>query len=189
TDASRAQALELHIQKRVAEELQRIHADSAQHLAKVKDQLAEESSLLEKPKPATAEPSNALPELTLESPRIPAVGPGNFRELQEQGADATRGAPPPSAPSARGGPAASNQSSYTSLSSQSLSEQITDLKSRLAARPAARELDPAVQQSRRELVACLTKNETRPLLCADEVDNFKKQVHRLQQNWVNNAIA
>ncbi|KAI5285834.1 hypothetical protein KEM54_000254, partial [Ascosphaera aggregata] len=66
--------------RRVAQELERIQKREAQTLADLEKRLGNISS------PAAAEkiPSQtvSLPELTLESPRIPFAGPGNFRELE-----------------------------------------------------------------------------------------------------------
>ncbi|KAI5305346.1 DEAD-box type RNA helicase [Ascosphaera pollenicola] len=179
TDASRAQSLELHIQNRVAQELERIQKREAQTLADLEKRLGESNSPAEVNETSKQVP--ALPELTLESPRIPFAGPGNFREVE--------------ALAAKGGlatettDAANATTPYRSLTSQSLSQQITDLKTRLAARPGARELDPTVQESRQELVNCLKSNDKRPLLCWEQVEQFKEQVSRLQQKWVDKVVA
>ncbi|KZZ96353.1 DUF1690 domain-containing protein [Ascosphaera apis ARSEF 7405] len=178
TDASRAQSLELHIQNRVAQELERIQKREAQTLADLEKRLGDLNSPAEVEE--TPKEVIVLPELTLESPRIPFAGPGNFRELE---ALAANGAP------AVETNAANATTPYRSHTSQSLSQQITDLKMKLAARPGARELDPAVQESRRELVNCLKTNDKRPLLCWEQVEEFKQQVGRLQQQWVDKVIA
>lgn len=198
TDASRAQSLELHIQNRVNQELERIRSREAQTLADIEKKLEASSpapspsspptaAASDKPVASPSSPRLSLPPLSLESPRFPVAGPGNFRELEgSTGASAGLSASLPdnaaSTPSATTTP-------YQSLSNASLSSEISAFKERLARRPALRELDPAVDRSRDFLVTCLRDHPRRPLNCAQEVEDFRNEIRRLESKWVDKVIA
>lgn len=196
TDASRAQTLELHIQARVNEELERIRAREAQTFADLEARLQRADQAESKPTPtpeaeataaaATAGPAK-LPPLSLESPRIPFAGPGSWRELD----DAAKAAAPTAAAADTNAAASAPSPPYRSLTSAALGEQVSVLRSRLEARPRVRPLDGGVASARDGLVGCLTGKGAagRPLDCWTEVDEFKREVGRLEKDWVARVVA
>ncbi|PGH26377.1 hypothetical protein AJ80_01875 [Polytolypa hystricis UAMH7299] len=165
TDFSRSQTLELHIQSRVTEELERIRARESQTLADLEKRLADESQ--------QSQQSQQQDTLSLEAPRVPFAGPGSA-------ADSATSAAPSSAASKGGN---------KDLSSVRVQEEIAALKTKLAGRRRVREVDEGVEKARETVVQCLTKNEGRPLNCWEEVQSFKREVGRLEKAWVEKVVG
>jgi altered-inheritance-of-mitochondria protein 13 len=84
----------------------------------------------------------------------------------------------------------SNDKKKDSLSNQSVSKEVNDLRSKLERRkmigggPENKELDAAKQN----LVHCLRLNDRRPLDCWEQVETFKAEVAKLEQSFVNRAL-
>ncbi|EGD98416.1 MICOS complex subunit [Trichophyton mentagrophytes] len=175
TDASRSQSLELHIQARVAEELNRIRERETQTLADIEKRIA---ASYPSEGPATAK-SNistlASQPLSLESPRVPFAGTEFDR------------VPATSAPADNSDEAAAINPKM--ISSGRVAKEIEALRESLASRPTIRKLDPELETAREGVVKCLRDNQKRPLDCWQEVDTFKREVARLEKEWVQKMIS
>jgi len=163
TDSSRAQTLELHIQARVAEELERIRAREAQTLADLEKRLTDDSR--DNNTPTFQSP------LSLDTPLVPFAGSGSPSE-------------PTSLPAAKTDNGAAKQ-----LSRAQVQEEIAALHAKLAERHKVREVDEGVEKAREEVVKCLTANDRRPLNCWQEVESFKREVARLEKGWVDRIVG
>ena len=75
------------------------------------------------------------------------------------------------------------------LSSHAVSKEVTALRTKLEGRKKVRELPESVETARSEVVRCLRDNDRRPLDCWREVEQFKEEVRRLEQTWVNKVIS
>ena len=73
--------------------------------------------------------------------------------------------------------------------SHSVSKEIEALRAKLQERRQVRDLPDGVEAARSEVVRCLRENDRRPLDCWKEVENFKEQVRRLEQGWVDKVIS
>jgi altered-inheritance-of-mitochondria protein 13 len=169
----------------VAEELQRIQAREKQTLDDIAKRLAAETSSApeSQSKPTGSSSSSSStdtikPSLNLDAPRVPFAGPGSARELASQQQVTTSTEDVPSSPAAA-----------REISSQSVSQEIQALRAKLAERPKVRELDSRVEKAREDVVQCLRGNEKRPLDCWQEVDRFKREVARLERDWVDKVIS
>ncbi|EEQ27690.1 hypothetical protein McanMca71_000197 [Microsporum canis] len=175
TDSSRSQSLELHIQARVAEELNRIRARERQTLADIEKRIA---ASYPSEAPSTTK-TNTSPfanqPLSLESPRVPFAG----TEFDHA----------PAVPT----PAETNDDAAASnpkiVSSGKVAKEIEALRESLASRPTIRKLDPELESAREGVVKCLRDNQKRPLDCWQEVDTFKREVARLEKEWVQKMIS
>ncbi|KAK1826681.1 putative DUF1690 domain-protein [Podospora conica] len=126
SDTSRQSAAELAIQKRVAAELQKLHAQESEALKKTV--------------------SEVLSQVPKDAPK-------------EQ------------------------------HTSHTVSKEIEALRAKLQERRQVRELPDSVEAARNEVVRCLRENDRRPLDCYKEVENFKEQVRRVEQGWVDKVIS
>ena len=157
----------MHIQNRVAEELERIQAREKQTLADLEMRLAQsDDSQKSQPKKSTG----PAPAVSLDAPRVPFAGPGSASELSAQsateGADVSR-----------------------NLSSKDVAQEIESLRAKLAERKKVKELDAEVETARENVVSCLRGNDKRPLDCWQEVDAFKKEVARMERKWVEKVVS
>lgn len=181
TDASRAKALEIEVQNRVAQELQRLREREQQTLAEIEKKLAEvkdTGSLPATPAPAPAAPSpTGYPagSLDLDAPRIPFAG-------MEYEPSPIFTAPQESAGQQR--PVVNRD-----VSSDSVMSEIDQLRSRLDGRRKLAELDEGVARAQADVVGCLRLNDRRPLNCWKEVDAFKREVAKMEQAFVDRIVG
>jgi altered-inheritance-of-mitochondria protein 13 len=84
--------------------------------------------------------------------------------------------------------AAADKEKKLQLSHSSVSKEIADLKKKLEGRRKVEQLDPAVQMAKDELVACLRMNDRRPLDCWKEKEAFKREVGRLEREFVERTV-
>lgn len=68
-------------------------------------------------------------------------------------------------------------------------KEIDGLKKRLAERHKLIEVDKGVEKAKDSLVSCLRLNDRRPLDCWKEVESFKKEVGRLEGQFVDKVIS
>ena len=157
----------MHIQNRVAEELERIQAREKQTLADLEKRLAQTDDSQKSQQKKGTGPALAV---SLDAPRVPFAGPGSASELPAhsatEGADASR-----------------------NLSSKDVAQEIESLRAKLAERKKVKELDPEVERARENVVSCLRGNDKRPLDCWQEVDTFKKEVARMERKWVEKVVS
>ncbi|OJD12386.1 hypothetical protein AJ78_07011 [Emergomyces pasteurianus Ep9510] len=177
TDSSRAQTIELHIQNRIAAELERIRARETQTLADLEKRIAGQSPLSSRNQPAESRQSQSTPSpsLSLDAPRVPFAGPGSAAEL--------------SSLSPTESTATTANGTIQELSSAQLQQDISALSAKLAERRKVRDLDEGVEKAREEVVRCLRGNEKRPLDCWREVEGFKREVGRLERLWVEKVVG
>lgn len=74
------------------------------------------------------------------------------------------------------------------LSRSSVSKEIVELKKKLEGRKRLERLDPGVEKAKEELVQCLRINDRRPLDCWQEREAFKREVGRLEREFVERAV-
>lgn len=73
--------------------------------------------------------------------------------------------------------------------SQSLSKDIENLRKRLASTRRRVELDEGIKSAKEDVITCLNKNHDRPLDCWREVDVFKKEVARLEKDFIDSSVS
>ncbi|KAF7717916.1 Uncharacterized protein PECH_002681 [Penicillium ucsense] len=184
TDSSRAKALELEIQNRVAQELKRLQEREQQTLAEIEKRLSEAKDNGSVPVSAATAPvacsSSGYPagSLNLDAPRIPFAG----REY-----DASPVFAAPREPAAQ--PAQPQPSANRELSRDSVLSQIDVLRNRLDGRRKLVELDESVEKAKADVVSCLRVHDRRPLDCWKEVETFKKEVAKMEAAFVDRVVG
>ncbi|EGE84178.1 DUF1690 domain-containing protein [Blastomyces dermatitidis ATCC 18188] len=176
TDSSRAQTIELHIQNRIAAELERIRARETQTLADLEKRIADQSTPASQKQSAVETSSSQEPSLSLDAPRVPFAGPGPAAELSPQS-------------SAQSTATTANGTPIHGLSSAQVQQEISALSAKLAERRKVRDLDEGMEKARDAVVRCLRGNEKRPLDCWREVEGFKREVGRLERLWVEKIVG
>jgi altered-inheritance-of-mitochondria protein 13 len=68
-------------------------------------------------------------------------------------------------------------------------KEIERLRSKLESRKKLATLDDGVERAKSDVVNCLRINDRRPLDCWKEVDNFKQEVARLEQAFVDKVVG
>ncbi|KAL4870459.1 hypothetical protein BDV12DRAFT_166000 [Aspergillus spectabilis] len=172
TDSARAKSLELQIQARVSQELDRLRAREQQTLAEIQKRLEEvkdtsPSTSTVNPTPSVSYPAGSL---DLDAPRIPFAG----REYE----------PAP--------PAAVTKPSVLvnrELSRENVNSEIEELRLKLEGRKKLGELDEGVKKAQASVVGCLRLNDRRPLDCWKEVAEFKREVARLEEGFVDRIVG
>ncbi|KAK5684029.1 hypothetical protein LTS10_003893 [Elasticomyces elasticus] len=163
TDSTRAQDLELKVQARVRSELTRLRDQQAKELAHLTDSLTISPP---KPKPASApsqpEPATGLaahlssPFYQDHSPRNPTGPTGSSAEVTPD----------------------------SGRSSDSVKKEIMDLRQKLESRKKVEDVPKGVEQAKEKVVQCLRTNDRRPLDCWQEVEEFKREVGKLESEFV-----
>ncbi|KAF2770440.1 DUF1690-domain-containing protein [Teratosphaeria nubilosa] len=161
SDSTRAQTNELKLQSRVNAELTRIRDSQAQKLEDLTARLTINPE----------EPSSDTP--------TPPSGPtGFFGHLaspfyQDHTSikDLIHGL-------------SSNDKKDSGRSHDSVHMEITELRQKLEARKKADRSSPEVEKAKESLVQCLRVNDRRPLDCWREVEEFKREVGRLERAFV-----
>ena len=74
------------------------------------------------------------------------------------------------------------------LSDSSVTQEIAELKKKLESRKKMEQPDPSVEKAKEELVQCLRMNDRRPLDCWKEREAFKREVGRLEREFVERAV-
>lgn len=177
TDSSRAKSLELQIQARVAEELDRLREREQQTLAEIEKRLSEIkddvpsipiSTTATTSTPAPAQVSHTPGSLNLDAPRIPFAG----REHT----------PGPA-------PAPEDRPINRAITRESVNREIEALRSKLEGRRKLAPLDERMEKAKAGVVSCLRLNDRRPLDCWREVEEFKSQVARLEEAFVDRIVG
>ncbi|BCS17596.1 Mic19 family protein [Aspergillus puulaauensis] len=173
TDSARAKTLELEIQARVAKELERLRAREQQTLAEVEKRLAEardSAGAATSAAPVTSSISSyPAGSLDLDAPRIPFAG----REYT------------PAAPAAIETAVPINHD----LNRESVNSDIEELRLKLEGRKKLAELDGSVAKAQADVASCLRLNDRRPLDCWQEVQNFKREVAKLEEGFVDRIVG
>lgn len=74
------------------------------------------------------------------------------------------------------------------MSRESVTKEIEALKKKLEGRRKLEQADSALSKAKEDVVACLRTNDRRPLDCWKEVENFKREVGRLEKEFVEKTI-
>ena len=74
------------------------------------------------------------------------------------------------------------------LSHSSVSQEIAELKKKLEGRKKMEQPDAGVEKAKEELVQCLRMNDRRPLDCWKEREAFKREVGRLEREFIERAV-
>ncbi|KAF2798931.1 hypothetical protein K505DRAFT_371385 [Melanomma pulvis-pyrius CBS 109.77] len=74
------------------------------------------------------------------------------------------------------------------MSRDIVTKEIEALKKKLEGRKKLEELDPQLSKAKAEVVACLRTNDRRPLDCWQEIATFKREVGRLEKDFVEKTI-
>lgn len=75
-----------------------------------------------------------------------------------------------------------------SMSNASVTKEIDALRKKLETRKKLEQADPHVNSAKEDLVACLRLHDRRPLDCWKEVEIFKREVGRLEKDFVEKTI-
>lgn len=75
------------------------------------------------------------------------------------------------------------------LSRNSVNSQIEELRVKLEGRKKLAELDEGVVKAKEGVISCLRLNDRRPLDCWKEVADFKKEVARLEEAFVDRIVG
>ena len=172
TNSSRARTLDLHIQQRVAEELERIQKGESQKLDAARKRIAEEGEKIE-----FKEEKGKKSEGTGKG-----ESGGNILDLSNISAMDLL----PS--SLTGDDSGSEESQRKSQSSQKVATEIEKLKSQLSQRKVLKNLPKDVEKARDDVVSCLRVNDRRPLDCWKEVEVFKRSVKELEDDFVRKLL-
>lgn len=113
--------------------------------------------------------------LNLDAPRIPFAG----REL---GVSPVDGAGDGQGQVVGGG-------GRRELSHDSVAREIDGLRSKLDGRRKLMTMDEGVEGARGRVVGCLRLNDRRPLDCWREVEEFKREVARLEEAFVDRVVG
>ena len=170
TDSSRAKSLELQIQARVSDELQRIREREQKTLGEIEHRLAETkdaAAVATATTTYTPNVSHTPGSLNLDAPRIPFAG----REYT----------PVPAAPEDR--------PINRDVTRSSVQSEIDDLRSKLDGRKKLVPLDEGIEKAKADVVGCLRLNDRRPLDCWKEVEGFKREVARLEEGFVDRVVG
>ncbi|KAL2396889.1 hypothetical protein ABEF93_004397 [Exophiala dermatitidis] len=73
-------------------------------------------------------------------------------------------------------------------SSQKVQQEIEKLKQTLGQRKTLKELPKEVESARQDVVNCLRINDRRPLDCWKEVEIFKREVRKMEENYVESVL-
>ncbi|KAF1916766.1 hypothetical protein BDU57DRAFT_517056 [Ampelomyces quisqualis] len=74
------------------------------------------------------------------------------------------------------------------MSRHSVTDEVEQLRAKLANRKKLEHVDAHVGRAKDAVVACLRANDRRPLDCWKEVETFKKEVGRLERDFVEKTI-
>lgn len=160
SDSTRAKDLELKVQQRVNNELQRIRDRQAAQLTNLTASLTTNPQAEGVPAERTQRDPNTL-AAHLSSPFY-----------QDYNAPAGAVASP------------KRESDRTH---DSVQKEIMDLRQKLEARKKVDKVSPEVEKAKEELVTCLRTNDRRPLDCWQEVETFKQEVGKLEKAFIQKA--
>ncbi|KAE8374789.1 hypothetical protein BDV26DRAFT_32350 [Aspergillus bertholletiae] len=168
TDASRAKSIELQIQARVAQELERLRQREQQTIAEIEKRIAESKESAPSSFSSTPNVSYPAGSLDLDAPRIPFAG----REYT----------PAPA-------PVPEAEPINRDVSRDSVNTEIEELRAKLEGRRKLVVIDESVEKAKSNVVNCLRLNDRRPLDCWQEVDAFKKEVAKLEEAFVDRVVG
>lgn len=161
TNSTRAKTLELHIQRRVAEELDKLKKHESDGLEAIRKKIAEDS-----------------------------------------GSDSTSISPKDLIPGVKD----DEQQKRKAQTSQKVQQEIEKLRQQLGQRKTMKDLPKDVESSyvqivtadalvcanssrrRQDVISCLRINDRKPLDCWKEIEVFKREVRKLEENYVASVL-
>ncbi|KAJ9623051.1 hypothetical protein H2203_005983 [Taxawa tesnikishii (nom. ined.)] len=161
TDSTRSRNLELQIQARVTEELEKIREIETQRLDEFTSKIAPVS---DSPTPSSESSSSSSSSSSADS--------SSSDSLASQVASALT----------------PSSSSGKDRTRDSVSKEIAELKSKLEKRRKQETMDPSLEKAKESLVQCLRINDRRPLDCYEEVEKFKEEVSKMEKKFVDRAV-
>ncbi|RMZ14359.1 hypothetical protein D0862_02048 [Hortaea werneckii] len=171
SDTTRARTAELKVQHRVNAELQRIRDTQAQQLEQLTASLTTSA-----PTSDDGIPSTTTPLITSEPSKDPTSLAYHLSSPFYQDHSGTTAAP---------STAHTLDTPFDSgRSHDSVAREIMDLKTKLEQRKRADKASPEVEKAKESMVQCLRMNDRRPLDCWQEVEQFKREVGRLERGFV-----
>ncbi|KAI7317594.1 hypothetical protein KC315_g10352 [Hortaea werneckii] len=169
SDTTRARTAELKVQHRVNAELQRIRDTQAQQLEQLTASLTTSAAAADD----TSVPTTAL--ITSEPSKDPTSLAYHLSSpfyQDHSGTNATS-------------TAHTLDTAFDSgRSHDSVAKEIMDLKTKLEQRKRTDKASPEVEKAKETMVQCLRMNDRRPLDCWQEVEQFKREVGRLERGFV-----
>ncbi|KIX09477.1 uncharacterized protein Z518_00557 [Rhinocladiella mackenziei CBS 650.93] len=75
-----------------------------------------------------------------------------------------------------------------SQTSQKVQQEIEKLKQTLGQRKVLKELPKEVEAARQDVISCLRINDRQPLDCWKEVEIFKREVRKMEENYVSSVL-
>ena len=178
TNSTRAKTLELHIQRRVADELDKIQKRESDTLNNLRRRLKEEADHLDSQPPTDKSSTDSKPE-----PKSPSVKDRLANLLDIPSLSAKDLLPSSITPSS-----SSSKDTDKESTTKSVQAEIEKLKHQLDSRKKIKEVPRSVEQAREKLVGCLRVNDRRPLDCWKEVEGFKAEVRRLEGEFVEGVL-
>lgn len=82
----------------------------------------------------------------------------------------------------------SKSNDTSNRSHDSVNSEVEALKAKLEKRKQIDKTDKGVEKAKEDLVSCLRMNDRRPLDCWEQVEEFKKEVSRLEKTFVERAM-
>lgn len=109
-------------------------------------------------------------------------------QLKEGSGAASDGGLKEKLPAALGGGKSEEEQKAKEQTSQKVLDEIERLKKELGQRKVLRELPKELERAREGVIACLRVNDRRPLDCWREVEAFKREVRRLEGDFVSKVL-
>ncbi|KAK7513822.1 uncharacterized protein IWZ02DRAFT_8967 [Phyllosticta citriasiana] len=159
TDTTRALALERQVQERLSAELEKLRALESQRLSQLQQTLATEAA-------AASSPTSQ-----------------NDQQQQHQESLADK-----IADSLSSAETLAEKQRQRDMSRGLVQKQIDELRAKLESRRRVEAADPGVEKAKAEVVQCLRIHDRRPLDCWREVDAFKREVGRLEKEFVEKTV-
>ncbi|KIX95072.1 uncharacterized protein Z520_09382 [Fonsecaea multimorphosa CBS 102226] len=85
-------------------------------------------------------------------------------------------------------PGSDTDESKKAPSSQRVQQEIEKLKQTLGQRKTLREVPKEVENARQDVISCLRINDRKPLDCWKEVEIFKREVRKMEENYVSSVL-
>jgi len=164
TNSSRAKTLELHIAERVAAELEKIQKRETETFESVRATLSSSAE----PEPSSSSSSQDSSESTTTTSKLKSALPDSLTPSSSQSSKSKKG----------------SKEQQQQQSSQKVQAEISKLKQQLAERKVLKDLPPELDRARAAVVSCLRVNDRRPLDCWKEVEGFKREVRRMEEEFV-----
>lgn len=155
TNSTRAKSLDLHIQQRVAAELDRLANEKSSKLESAKQKILSGDK---EDKSESKERQASLLDL-------PTISPKDLFKKETEEDKARKNA-----------------------SSKKVQEEIQKLQKALGERKVLKDLPKEVTDAKEELVSCLRINDRQALNCWKEVEIFKREVRKMEEQFVGKVL-